>query len=246
MTRADYTHITIAADRTGSMGDITEAGHTKASDTTTGIHSLLLEQAKLPGKVTFSLVQFMCSWDLHGQRDGFGRPAGHQRNHIDRVAWMASPHDPQWNTLLTWTCAPYGNTPLLDAVGTVITDTGTELAALPEDERPAKVIFVISTDGEENYSTEYTLPAIKAMVTEQREKYGWEFVFIGVDIDAFAEARKMGFTTASTMGTAGEGIGQTYVVTNSAMGRYRSAGAAESFDYSDAAREQVRQAQDTP
>src|SRR6266516_4892143 len=141
MTNPGYTHITILADRSGSMGAVSEGSRTRASDTTAGVHELIRRQGELPGRLTVSLVDFMCGWANDG--------SGQQRNHINRVAWFAAPDA---RALSDWVCAPYGNTPLLDAVGTVITDTGEALAALPEDARPGRVVFVIATDGEENSS----------------------------------------------------------------------------------------------
>lgn len=224
MTDSSYTHITILADRTGSMSATSEAGRTRATDTTAGIHEFIRAQAALPGRLTVSLVDFMCVWD----------GAGQQKNHIRRIAWLASPDD---HDLITWVCTPYGNTPLLDAVGMVITDTGAALAELQEDQRPGKVVFLIATDGEENSSHDYTLDSVKRMVEEQERDYGWQFVFIGVEIDAFAEGRKMAFSAGSTMASPGAGIGQTYAVTSNAVGRYRAGG--QSVTFTDKERDEV-------
>ncbi|MCL2471991.1 MAG: hypothetical protein FWF25_09705 [Propionibacteriaceae bacterium] len=66
---------------------------------------------------------------------------------------------------------PRGSTALLDAVGRSITAFGERLAALPEDDRPSRVIFAIMTDGMENASKEFTHAAIKEMITRQEKTY---------------------------------------------------------------------------
>lgn len=231
MTDAGYTHITILADRTGSMSASAGDGKSRAETTTKGIHDLIKEQRALPGKLTVSLVDFMC--------------ASRSDQHIDRVAWFASPSD---KALSQWQCNPYGGTPLLDAVGRVIADTGTELEKMPEDERPGSVVFVIATDGEENSSIEYDLASVKQMVKDQQDKYQWQFIFLGVDIDAFSDGDKMGFAAGATMGNSGGGVAMaaTYQVTNSAISRYRSSGGSaggQSVTYSSDERDVVAAAE---
>lgn len=61
-----------------------------------------------------------------------------------------------------------------------------------EEEKAENVLFVITTDGYENASKEYTYEKIKSMITHQKSKYGWEFIFLGANIDAAAEAEKFG------------------------------------------------------
>lgn len=98
--------------------------------------------------------------------------------------------------------APRGTTALLDAVGKTITTLGRQLAEKPDDERPGEVVVVILTDGEENSSREYQLPLINKMITLQQEKYGWQFVFLGADQDAFATGGSMGIRADSTLSYA--------------------------------------------
>jgi hypothetical protein len=85
-----------------------------------------------------------------------------------------------------------GSTALLDAVGRTINDVGKRLNETPEDLRPGKVIFVITTDGLENSSREFGYDEVKRMITHQGEKYGWEFIFMGANIDAAKEGGKIG------------------------------------------------------
>jgi hypothetical protein len=125
---------------------------------------------------------------------------------------------------------PRGATALLDALGRAITETGEQLAAKEEDERPGKVIFVIITDGLENSSQEFNRHDINAMVTRQIDQYGWTFVYLGANQDAIAVASSIGIPKHSTMTYDTAHVGAAYgstqaVVTNTRAGR--SAGFTE-------------------
>ncbi|MCW1958742.1 MAG: VWA domain-containing protein [Mycobacterium sp.] len=91
-----------------------------------------------------------------------------------------------------FTLVPRGRTALLDAVGRLITEVGQQLSVLPEAQRPGHVICLIMTDGMENASQTWTWEAVKALITQQREVYNWEFIFLGADIDAIEIASRMG------------------------------------------------------
>lgn len=103
---------------------------------------------------------------------------------------------------------PAGSTALYDGIGTAIDFVGERLAATPEDERPAKIIVVVITDGYENASKEYTLKDVKDRIEHQQTKYSWEFMYLGADINSMKEAKSLGFNpsfskqyTASSEGT---------------------------------------------
>ncbi|MDO5431318.1 VWA domain-containing protein [Eubacterium sp.] len=85
-----------------------------------------------------------------------------------------------------------GCTALYDAVGQAVTHTGLRLAETPEPERPSKVIVVITTDGCENASKAYTYQQIQNMIRRQQEKYSWEFLFFGANIDVENVAQTIG------------------------------------------------------
>jgi hypothetical protein len=85
-----------------------------------------------------------------------------------------------------------GSTALLDAVGKSILDVGYRLSKAPVEKRPGKVIFVITTDGMENASREFTHKKVKELIKHQQEKYNWEFIFMGANIDAAKEAGNIG------------------------------------------------------
>lgn len=87
---------------------------------------------------------------------------------------------------------PTGMTALMDAVGAAIDGVGARLAHTPEDERPGKVLFCIITDGCENASKEYTLESVRQKIRHQREKYSWEFLFLGANIDAEETGTSLG------------------------------------------------------
>jgi hypothetical protein len=219
MTDPAYTHIVILADRTSSMGQSTDGGHsTRAEDITKGVSDFIADQAdpeKNPGRTTFSLVQFN---DLS----------------VDRIAWFAPGDD---KALRDWKCQPYGSTPLLDAMGRTIEDTGEHLAGLPEDQRPGHVYFVTGTDGEENRSREFTKERVRTMITHQQDAYGWEFVFLGAGIDAFGEAGGMGIRRGSTMSASADCFMSAYASTSSAVTRARTA--SEPVSYTQAERDQA-------
>jgi len=106
-----------------------------------------------------------------------------------------------------------GNTALLDAVGKTINDVGKRLRETPEDQRPGKVIFVITTDGLENASRKFGYDEVKRMITHQTEKYKWEFIFMGANIDAVAEGGKLGIYAERSLGWAASpaGVREMYI-----------------------------------
>ena len=148
-----------------------------------GFAQFLEEQRRLPGECALSLVQF----DSEG---------------IEPV-YTAEPiqHAPRLEL------HPRGMTPLLDAVGRTVTSTGERLAALPEHERPGRVLFVIITDGKENASREYHKSQVQRMVERQRRDYRWEFIYLGANVDAFAEAGGLGISGAFAAAFAASPIG---------------------------------------
>lgn len=102
-----------------------------------------------------------------------------------------------------------GSTALLDAVGSAIHHIGNVHKYAREEDRPEKTLFVITTDGMENASRKYSYEKVRAMIERQKEKYGWEFIFLGANIDATKEAARFGITeefaanyNADSVGTA--------------------------------------------
>ena len=159
----DLTEIAYVLDRSGSMQPMTEAA-------IAGFNEFLQQQLDEPGDANLSLMLF---------DNEFLTP--HIRTPLQEVRGLD-----------TTTDVPRGSTALLDAIGQTIDELGKRLAAEPEDRRPGKVIGAIFTDGCENASTRHTMEQVNAMITHQRDKYGWEFLFLAANQDAIATAAQMG------------------------------------------------------
>lgn len=89
-----------------------------------------------------------------------------------------------------------GNTALLDAVGKTIIDVGYRLSHLTDEVYPSKVIFVITTDGLENSSKEFTYDKVKQMISRQKEVCKWEFIFMAANIDVAKESDRLGIDSS--------------------------------------------------
>jgi len=107
-----------------------------------------------------------------------------------------------------------GMTALYDAVGRTINETGARLAAMPENERPSKVIVGITTDGEENSSREFTHEKVRKMIEHQRSKYKWEFVFFGANIDVKSAAATIGIRDDMAVGFTASPAGMRCMMDN--------------------------------
>jgi uncharacterized protein YegL len=88
--------------------------------------------------------------------------------------------------------APRGSTALRDAIGRTINSVGARIRSMRVANRPSKVSIIVMTDGEENASHEFTQEQIKKMVEHQTDKYGWDFIFLGANIDSFEVGRSYG------------------------------------------------------
>lgn len=121
-----------------------------------------------------------------------------------------------------------GMTPLYDAIGHTIDLVGKRLAATPEEDRPSKVLFLISTDGMENCSRDYTQQKVKSMIEHQKKKYNWEFLFTAANIDTAAVSSGMNISASMSynqMNTKG-----LYADTfNCVATNYRSSGVINSL-----------------
>jgi hypothetical protein len=198
--KTDYTHIFMVLDRSGSMNAI-------ATDTIGGFNQFVKTQKAAPGHCTVTLVQF--DW-----ADG-----GAQVQTVFDARRVSDVPDLNGETYV-----PRGGTPLYDALGQSIQATGKFLKDLPDHEKPAKVVFVIITDGLENSSREYTRERVFQMIKHQREAYKWEFVFLGANQDAMAVGQSIGVAPGNSMtyeaNTAGTQSAFASVATNAV--RYRS------------------------
>lgn len=171
------------------------------NDAIGGFNSFLDEQKKLPGEAALTLIQFNTDYDVI-----------HENKPLSEV-----------NPIKDKEYIPKGSTALLYAVGKAIDSTGQRLANTPEEKRPDKVIVAILTDGQENASQSYDLPKINSMIRHQKEKYSWEFIFLGANQDSFAEAAKIGIDSKDTFDFAAtnEGIKTAYSEMSDSISTYR-------------------------
>ena len=110
-----------------------------------------------------------------------------------------------------------GCTALLDAVGGAIHHIGNVHKYAREEDVPGKTIFVITTDGMENASRKYSREKIQKMVKKQQKKYGWEFIFIGANIDAYEEAQKYGIRRDRAVNYVCDSVGTANVYAGVSM-----------------------------
>ncbi|MDN3017329.1 VWA domain-containing protein [Paenibacillus sp. BSR1-1] len=158
----NLTEIIFLLDRSGSMSGL-------ESDTIGGFNAFIEKQRQLAGETIVTTVLFDDQYEILW-------------NGID--AQKARLTDKEYYVR--------GCTALLDAVGKTILNVGYRLSSTSKDQRPGKVIFVITTDGMENASREYTYKKVKELIQHQQEKYNWEFIFLGANIDTEKEAGSLG------------------------------------------------------
>ena len=194
--KKNLTELVFILDRSGSMAGLEE-------DTIGGFNAMLKKQKAEPGEAYVSTVLF----------DNVSEVI-HDRLPLDRVPAM--------------TGREYyvrGCTALLDAVGGAIHHIGNvHKYARPEDV-PAHTMFIITTDGMENASRRYDYGQVKAMIERQKEKYGWEFLFLGANIDAAREAARFGISAdrAANFHADHKGTGVVYEAMNAAVCSFRAA-----------------------
>lgn len=161
--KKNLTEMVFILDKSGSMAGL-------VGDTIGGFNSLIERQRRQPGEALVSTVLF----------DNFSTVL-HDRVPLERIPPMT---ERQY--------VPGGCTALIDALGGAIRHIGNVHKYAREEDRPEHTIFVITTDGMENASRFYSSDAVKAMVKRQKQKYGWEFLFLGANIDAVETAARYG------------------------------------------------------
>lgn len=182
-------------DRSGSMLDI-------RGDAIGGFNSFIEDQKKVPGEATVTFVQFDTEYEVVYS----GTP-------IQDVPELTSS-----------TYVPRGATALRDAIGRTIDDVGARLNSIPQNDRPDKVIVVILTDGHENSSMSYSHEKVLEMIKHQREKYSWEFIYLGATEDAFDVGVSFGILVKDITKYAptGDGIRAAYMSASVSASNYRS------------------------
>ncbi len=183
----NLTEIAFILDRSGSMESM-------RPEAIGGFNSFLQRQQEDPDPARISLILFDHEYDpLY-----FSVPAE-----------SAKP-------LTDTTYAPRGTTALLDAMGRTIDDLGRRLAALPETERPGKVLIVTLTDGMENASCDYTIGDIKDRISQQEGTYNWDFIFLASDPRAMNLSDTLGIASNLKASYAPSKGGTTIAFTESA------------------------------
>ena len=198
------TELVFILDRSGSMAGLEK-------DTIGGFNSMLEKQRKEPGDAVVSTVLFDNQAEvIH-----------------DRVALADVPN------LTDREYYVRGCTALLDAVGGAIHHIGNVHKYARREDVPEKTLLIITTDGMENASRRYTYDKVRRMIEHEKEKYGWEFLFLGANIDAAAEAKRFGIdeSMAANYHCDEEGTALNYEVISEAITSVRACAAPLSADW---------------
>ena len=193
----NLTELVFILDKSGSMSGL-------ESDTIGGFNSMLKKQKAMDGECRITTVLFDNNYELL-----------HDRIDIRAVSEMT---DKEYQV--------GGSTALLDAIGLSIQKLIAVQKNTSTEYRAGNVMFVIITDGEENASREYTAEKVKALVEIQKEKYSWEFVFLGANIDAVETARHFGIAPERSMDYVpdAEGTALNFEMMSASVASFRSKG----------------------
>ncbi len=192
--RKGLTEVVFILDRSGSMRGL-------EADTIGGFNSLIEKQKKEEGEAFISTVLFDDRSEVL-----------YDRVAVDKIEPM---NDTQYYVR--------GCTALLDAVGGAIHHIANVHKYAREEDRPEKTLFVITTDGLENSSHRYSYSKVKKMVRKEEREYGWEFLFLGANIDAIGEASKLGISAERAVNYECDGMGTalTYDVISESLSAVR-------------------------
>ena len=192
--KKNLTELVFILDRSGSM-------HGLEKDTIGGFNSLIEKQKKVEGDALISTVLFANESKVI-----------HDRVDVKDINLMTE------NDYVTGGC-----TALLDAIGNAIHHISNIHKYARKEDVPEHTLFVITTDGMENASRTYTYPKVKQLIENQKEKYGWEFMFLAANIDAVNVASYMGIdeSRAVNFNCDSEGTELNYEVLNEAIGVLR-------------------------
>ena len=193
--RKGLTEVVFILDRSGSMSGL-------EADTIGGFNSMIAKQKKEEGEAYISTVLFDDTCEVL-----------YDRVPVNKVEPM---NDNQYYVR--------GCTALLDAIGGAIHHIGNVHKYAREEDRPEKTLFIITTDGMENASRQYSYEKVKEMVERQKEKYGWEFLFLGANIDAIDVAGKFGIDSNRALNYVSDhkGTQLNYEVLNKTVSEFRA------------------------
>lgn len=164
-TSGGITELVFILDKSGSMAGMEQ-------DTIGGFNAMIEKQKAVAGKVYVSTVLF----------SNFSKVL-HDRKSLEEIEPLT---EKDYHV--------GGGTALLDAIGRAIKHIGNVHKYAREEDVPEHTVFIITTDGMENMSREYTSACVKKMIKQQEEKYGWEFIFLAANIDAVETAESMGIS----------------------------------------------------
>ena len=190
----NLTEIVFILDRSGSMAGLED-------DTIGGFNAMVEKQKKGEGDVLVSAVLF-----------SDGSQVLYDRVSLEKIEPMT---DHQYQV--------GGCTALLDAIGGAVHHIANVHKYAREEDRPGKTIFVITTDGMENASRAYSYDEVQRMVKHEQEKYGWEFLFLGANMDAISAARSFGIRADRAVRYKRDSVGTrlNYEVVGETIFRYR-------------------------
>lgn len=189
------TELVFILDRSGSMAGL-------ESDTIGGYNALLSQQRKEEGTAIITTVLFDDRFELlHDRLDIQAVSAMTEKDYFVR-----------------------GSTALLDAIGITMDKIGNVQKHTNPQMRADKVLFVITTDGMENSSAQYSYDRIRMMIERQKEQYGWEFIFLGANIDALATAQRFGIDASRAANYHSDSMGThlNYSTLNKTVSKFRS------------------------
>lgn len=161
----DLTEVIFILDRSGSMSGLEK-------DTIGGFNAMIEQQKEKEGDVIVSTILFD-----HDYKILHDRMPIHKIEPLTKKDYYVG-----------------GTTALLDAVGRTIHHIGSLHKHLPREIRPSRTLFVITTDGMENASREYTYTQVKNMIERQKKSYDWEFIFLGANIDVEVMSSNLGIS----------------------------------------------------
>ena len=206
------TELVFILDKSGSMGGL-------ELDTIGGYNSMLKKQQEVEGECQITTVLFNNNYELL-----------HDRIDIKAVSPITEKE-----------YFVGGSTALVDAIGSTIHKIVTAQKHTGEDFQAEKVMFVIITDGEENSSREYSLEKVKAQIEKQKSEYGWEFIFLGANLDSVETAGRFGIAKDRAIDYIADRSGTmlNFKVMASAVTTFREAGTVDEA-YFDEIRKDVK------
>lgn len=195
----NMTEIIFIIDKSGSMQPLTD-------DTIGGFNGFIESQRELEGEAYLTTVLFSTDHKkLHDHIDIREVPTMDKKQYV-----------------------PGGMTAMLDTLGETINEVQTRIDNTPVEERPNNILCVITTDGLENSSHTYNKSTVQKMIEHQTKGHGWQFIFLGANMDAVSEAAHLGIDLAATYTANSIGTKAVYDSINCAASSYRATGAVDS------------------